>query len=136
MIKNSADQVARARISMIGKMGLSQDFFDTEPNFVNLKAAIRGILDAPRSDFNRKNLTKVIKTLRIHKISPIIRTVTSMDATVLTTNGSTSPAIDAEIVVNNIVARMGLLSENRKIRGHAAVINRLDQWIGNLNAPC
>ncbi|KAF7884624.1 uncharacterized protein EAF02_004960 [Botrytis sinoallii] len=137
------DQVARARISMVEKMGLGQDFFDTEPSFVNLKVAIRGILDARRSDFNKNCLNPLIENLRVHGIAPVIRTVISMDSTyhfeldtALTINGSTSPAMDADTVVNKVVARMGPLSEDGEIRRHAAIISKLDEWMGDLNAPC
>ncbi|KAF7894985.1 hypothetical protein EAF00_006799 [Botryotinia globosa] len=135
------DYVAAARMSMVGKMGLNQDFFDIEPNFVNLKAAIHGISDARQSDFNRINLMEVIKILRVHRILPVIRTVIPMGSepypeldTTLTINGSTSPATDAEIVVNRVIASMGLLSEDWNIKRHAAIITKLEEWIGDLNA--
>ncbi|KAF7950811.1 uncharacterized protein EAE97_002363 [Botrytis byssoidea] len=135
------DYVAAARISMVGQMGLNQDFFDIEPNFVNTKAAIHGILDARQLDFNRINLVEVMKILRVHGISPVIRTVIPMGSepyleldTTLTINSSTSPAMDAGIVVNRVIASMGLLSEDGNIRRHAAVIRKLEEWIGDLNA--
>ncbi|TGO19461.1 hypothetical protein BTUL_0004g00990 [Botrytis tulipae] len=133
--------VAAARISMVGKMGLNQDFFDIEPNFVNLKAALQGILDERKSDFYRINREELIESLQFHEISPVFREVIPMGSepyleldTTLTINGSTSPAMDAEIVVNRVVARMGLLSEDGIIRRHAAVIRKLEERIGDLNA--
>ncbi|THV46625.1 hypothetical protein BGAL_0372g00160 [Botrytis galanthina] len=135
------DQVSRARISMIGRIGLSQDFIDTEPSFANLKVAIHGCLDVRRSDFNENCFHQLMENLRLDGIAPVIRTVIAMGCenyseldTVLTTKGSTSPAIDAEMVVNRVVAKMGLLSEDGKTRRHAAVIRKLEEWIDNLNA--
>lgn len=137
------DQVARARISMVGRMGLSQDFIHTDPSFANLKVAIHGCLDVRRSDFNDNCLDSLIENLRVHEIALVIRTVIAMGCenysaldTALTIKGSTSPAIDAEIVVNRVVASMGPLSPNGNARRYAAVISQLGKWIGDLNAPC
>ncbi|KAF5867482.1 uncharacterized protein Bfra_010456 [Botrytis fragariae] len=137
------NHVAAARISMTGEVGLNQDFFDTEPNFINLKTAIRGVSNARRANFSKHKLGQLFTNWRSQGITPVCKTVVAVDSTpyfdidtAMTISGSANSAIDAKTVVDRIMAGVGPLVQDKTVRNHAAVISRLDQWTSDLNAPC
>ncbi|KAM0153652.1 hypothetical protein ACHAPG_006916 [Botrytis cinerea] len=142
-IQKLNNHVAAARISMTGEVGLDQNFFDTEPNFINLKTAIHGISDARRADTNLRILGQIFTDLTNQGIRPVFKTVVALGLTTyldidtaMTISGSTNSVFDAKTVVDRVLVEIGPLSSNRSNRNHAAVISRLDQWTSDLNAPC
>ncbi|KAM0171421.1 hypothetical protein ACHAPF_008233, partial [Botrytis cinerea] len=142
-IQKLNNHVAAARISMTNEMGLDQNFFDTEPNFTNLKTAIHGISDARRADTNLHILGELFENLAKEGIKPVFKTVVALDLTTyldidtaMTISGSTNSVFDAKTAVDRVLAEIGALSKEKVNRNHAAIISRLDQWKSDLNAPC
>lgn len=128
---------------MTCEMGLDQNFFETEPNFMNLKTAIHGISDARRADTNLHILGQLFKNLTDQGIKPVFKTVVALDLTTyldidtaMTISRSNNSVFDAKTVVDRVLAEIGPLSKKRVNRNHAAVISGLDQWTSDLNTPC